>query len=54
VRSCCDENNEVVGIRIGAIERFFNIKLMHKTLKVRIDLSAVFSKSTLDLAIDSP
>jgi hypothetical protein len=54
VRSCCVENNEVVGSRIGALERFFNITLTHKTLKVRINLSAVFSKSIIDLAIDSP
>jgi hypothetical protein len=44
----------MVGIRIGAIERLVNIKLNHKTLKVRINLSTGFSKSILDLTIDSP
>jgi hypothetical protein len=33
VRSCCDKNNKVVEIRIGAIERFFNIKLKHKNIE---------------------
>jgi hypothetical protein len=40
MRSCCDENNEELGIRIGAKRDFFNIKLKHKTLKVRINISA--------------
>jgi hypothetical protein len=30
----------VLGIRIGAKRDFFNIKLKHETLKVRIDISA--------------
>jgi hypothetical protein len=42
MRSFCDEVNEMLGIRIGAKERFFNIKLKHKTLKVRINISAAF------------
>jgi hypothetical protein len=44
MRSCCDENNEVLGIRIGAKRDFFNIKLKHKTLKVRINISAAFQQ----------
>jgi hypothetical protein len=36
MRSCCDENNEVLGIRIGAKRDFFNNKLKHKTLKEKV------------------
>jgi hypothetical protein len=42
MRSCCDENNEVLGNRIGAKRDLFNINLKHKTLKVRINISAAF------------
>jgi hypothetical protein len=43
MRSCCDENNKVFGIRIGAKRDFFNIKLK-QTLKVRINISAAFQQ----------
>jgi hypothetical protein len=44
MRLCCDENNEVLGIRIGVKRDFFNIKLKHKTLKVRINIRAAFQQ----------
>jgi hypothetical protein len=42
MRLCCDDNNEILGIRIGAKRDLFNNKLKHRTLKVRINISAVF------------
>jgi hypothetical protein len=44
MRSCCDENDKVLGIRIDAKRDFCNIKLKHKTLKVRINISAAFQQ----------
>jgi hypothetical protein len=54
VRSCCEGINEVLGIRIGAKELVLYITVELKNLKVRINLSVVFYKNILDLAIDSP
>jgi hypothetical protein len=48
----------VFGIRIGAKRDFFNIKLKHKTLKVRINISVDFQQKVflilLQTHFDSP
>jgi hypothetical protein len=58
MRSRCDENNEVLGNRIGAKRDLFNINLKHKTLKVRINISAAFQQKVflilLQTHLDSP